>query len=451
MDGMLFSDHTPTPGLHEYKKAIEPVQVLDFAGHEVTIINRYDHITLDHLKCEWKIVGGERSRSSKVVDIPKGLFRLKVSGKRTKTPTDSMPDIQPGATATLKIEEVQEALLHCLNELNVEYQLELTFTLKVQTVWAEAGHEVAFGQFQLHTRPNLQSLKDLESPTAPNCTQISPQFLEISSLENVWTFNVANGSLTSWLKSGAEIIHTPLELGFYRALTDNDRSSFGRSWRDGRLHQADSHFRSTTWSSNSKGVTIVVNCRIAPPVFNWSVDATFTYTFTAKHVALKVSGVPRGDRKPDTFARIGLTLALNNMSEATWWGRGPGESYRDKKLSQRIGKFSAPIDDLFTDYEFPQETGNRTDVGWVEFAGKGPTLKAYFGDLEGASFSALHYTTTDLDECRHPYELYKRKKEETIVKLDWAHHGLGTGSCGPATLPQYQLRSDQFEYEILLE
>lgn len=362
-----------------------------------------------------------------------------------------MLGIQPGTTANLKLEEVQESLQHCLNESNAEYQLEITFTLKDQTSWADAGHEVAFGQFQLNKPPSLQLLKELGSPTAPKCTQISSQFLEISSVENVWTFNVRSGCLSSWRKSGTEIIHAPLELGFYRALTDNDRPGFGRSWQDGRLHQANSHFRSTTWSTNSKGVTIVVNCRVAPPVFNWSVDATFTYTFTGENIALKVSGIPRGDRKPDTFARIGLTLALNNMTEATWWGRGPGESYRDKKFSQRIGKFSAPIDDLFTDYEFPQDTGNRTDVGWVEFAGSGPTLKAYFGDLEGASFSALHYTTADLDESRHPYELYKRKKEETIVKLDWAHHGLGTGSCGPGTLPQYQLKSEPFEYEILLE
>lgn len=186
-------------------------------------------------------------------------------------------------------------------------------------------------------------------------------------------------------------------------------------------------------------------------MFNWSVDATFTYTFTGERISLKVLGVPRGNRLPDTFARVGLTLALNNITKATWWGRGPGESYSDKKYSQRIGKYSASIGDLFTDYEFPQETGNRTDVKWVEFGGTGPTLKASFGDVEGASFSALHYTTPDLDECRHPYELYNKKKEETIVRLDWAHHGLGTGSCGPATLPQYQLKSKRFEYEILLE
>jgi beta-galactosidase len=358
--------------------------------------------------------------------------------------------IQPHEKATLNIEDIQDALQQCLSESNEEYLLELKFTLKNATAWAGEGHEVAFGQFQLHSPPSLQLLR-LESPKAPKCTEISSQMLEISSLENVWRFDIRNGSLTSWCKAGVELIHTPLELGFYRAVTDNDRASFGWSWQESRLHQAKSHFRSATWSNNSKGTVVEVNTRIAPPVFNWSVDATLTYTFTGEHISLKVSGIPRGDRLPDTFARIGLTLALNDISKATWWGRGPGESYRDKKFSQRFGQYSASIDELFTDYEFPQDTGNRTDVRWVEFVGAGPTVKASFGDLEGASFSALHYTTADLDESRHPYELYKKKKAETIVKLDWIHHGLGTGSCGPPTLPPYQLKSERFEYEILLE
>jgi len=365
--------------------------------------------------------------------------------------TNNLTGIQPGTEARLRLEDVQKDLQDCLKESNAEYQLELTFTLKTPTAWAEAGYEVAFGQFQLHSPPPLQLLMEPRPLIVPRCIQVSSNLLEINSHENVWVFNTTNGSLISWHKAGVEIIHTPLELGFYRALTDNDRSSFGWSWRDARLHQASSHFRSTTWSSNSKGLSIVINCRIAPPVFNWSVDATLTYTFTGKQVSIKVVGVPRGNRLPDTFARIGLTLTLNNMTKATWWGRGPGESYRDKKFSQRIGKYSASIDELFTDYEFPQDTGNRTDVRWVEFSGTGPALKASFGDLEEASFSALHYTTADLDGSRHPYELYKRKKEETIVRLDWAHHGLGTGSCGPPTLPKYQLKSERFEYEILLE
>jgi beta-galactosidase len=444
MDGLLFSDHTPTPGLHEYKKAIEPVQVVSLTGPDITIINRYDHITLNHLTCEWSIIGGKNSRPTKEVPIPRGLFdQPRIEPMFS---TNSVPDIQPGATAKLKIEELQDSPWLSFDEPHTEYLVELKFTLRDSTAWAEAGHEVAFGQLQLTQPPDFRILKELKSPIAPNCIQTSPQVLEISGQNNVWKFSIADGSLTSWRKSGTEIIHTPLDLGFYRALTDNDRPSFGHSWLDSRLHQANGHFRSTTWSSNSDCVTVMVTSRIAPSVFEWSVDTTFTYTFTSEHVSVKVSGVPRGNKLPSTFSRIGLTLSLNSITKATWWGRGPGESYRDKKLSQKIGKYSAPIDDLFTDYEFPQETGNRTDVRWVEFVGAGPSLKASFGPLEGASFSALHYTTADLDDCRHPYELHKRKKEETIVRLDWAHHGLGTGSCGPATLPKYELKSERFEY-----
>ena len=64
----------------------------------------------------------------------------------------------------------------------------------------------------------------------------------------------------------------------------------------------------------------------------------------------------------------------------------------------------------------------------------------------------MPYTTRGVDESTHPYELRKKKREDTIVRLDWKHHGLGTASCGPATLPEYQLRTDEeFDFEILLD
>lgn len=197
----------------------------------------------------------------------------------------------------------------------------------------------------------------------------------------------------------------------------------------------------------------MVKARIAPPVLEWSVDALFTYTFTSEHLSIKVKGKLNGDSVPATFARIGLTIGLNGVESASWFGRGPGESYRDKKLSQKFGNYTLSVDELFVDYEFPQETANRTDTRWVALNRKDgkKLIKASFGDLEEASFTALKYTAADIDESKHPYELYKKKKDETIVRLDWAHHGLGTGACGPATLPEYVLKAGDFEYEVLLE
>lgn len=360
--------------------------------------------------------------------------------------------MRPGERATLEISDLNYPVRECY--------LELSFTLRSATNWAPSGFEVAFGQIQLVPPTDLSLLIQPTHPTnqAPKCTQVSPQVLEIATSQTVWKFNVIHGSLLSWVKSGSELIHTPPTLDFYRAVTDNDRPTrFGQSWINSRLHQTKCHAQSVTWSIKSQEgeVEIVVQTRIAPPVLEWSVDTTFTYTFTNQHLKIKAVGVPRGNYLPNTFARIGLTLALNGVEKVAWFGRGPGESYRDKKLSQRFGTYELPVANLFVDYDYPQETSNRTDVRWVEFLGKkgkdGPSLKAHFGALQEASFTALHYATKDLDEAQHPYELYKKKKEETIVRLDWAHHGLGTGSCGPATLPDYELRTGPFAYEILLE
>ncbi|KAL3421657.1 glycosyl hydrolase family 2 [Phlyctema vagabunda] len=428
MDGVLFSDHTPNPGLLEYKKAIEPVQVLGGDAQKVKIISRYDHTTLDHLKCEWAIVGEGFRKAGKEVNIPKG--------------------IQPGATVELEIEGLTDIPKE-------ESYLEVVFTLREATNWADAGHEVAFGQIQLVKPSSFQTLKAANSPTAPKYKKLSPQVLEItSSTDTIWNFNVVHGALTSWQKSGSEeLIHTAPVLDFYRALTDNDRPHDGENWLYTHLHQTKAHVRSVTWTSDADKVAVTVISRIAPPVLEWSIDTTFVYTFTSHHVSIKVTGKPQGINAPANLARIGLTLSLNSIDKATWFGRGPGESYSDKKLSQRFGTWSSSIDDLYTDYEYPQESGNRTDVRWVSLSSSTQknVLKAHFADLEGASFTASHYTTQDLDECTHPYQLYKRKKQETIVRLDWAHHGLGTGSCGPKTLKEYELKCKAFEFEVLLE
>lgn len=76
MDGLLFSNHTPTPNITEYAKAIEPVQTLSLDGHKVTIINRYDFIGLEHLACMWEIVADGKKIPGGNVVLPKGRILL---------------------------------------------------------------------------------------------------------------------------------------------------------------------------------------------------------------------------------------------------------------------------------------------------------------------------------------------------------------------------------------
>lgn len=346
------------------------------------------------------------------------------------------------------------------------------------------------------------------------------QITTSTSNRTTWVFDTLRGHLTSWTRShdGGNILASPLEFDLYRALTNNDAGgddpngvpgSQGRQWRDAGVHLARTHpsmqgGKTSQWEQKrmpdgTDVVEITVTSRIAPPVLGWGIDVTSTYRFMANNstsaFAEEHDGLPEGLHihvqakasgpwLPPNIPRFGLVTSLRKCHSAKWFGRGPGESYRDKKESQLIGTYTRAIDDLFTNYEVPQNNGNRTDVRWVEFRGKDVgtgligdehsglgaaghgnskpnyrLLRARFGDLEGASFSARKYTTRELDAARHPFELERLSRErrgaeggDTVqVYLDWVHHGLGTGSCGPETLPQYSLSQREFDFEIILD
>lgn len=54
MDGLCFSDHTPTPGLVEFRKVIEPVRSW-VDGKCLVLENGYDFIQLEHLTATYKV------------------------------------------------------------------------------------------------------------------------------------------------------------------------------------------------------------------------------------------------------------------------------------------------------------------------------------------------------------------------------------------------------------
>ncbi|KAI1387197.1 glycoside hydrolase family 2 protein [Hypoxylon trugodes] len=439
MDGLCDSRHFPGPGLDEYGKAIEPVQILGVKGNEVTIINRYDFLTLDHLKCYWELISDRQQMIGKEILIP--------------------ASIKPHTNATLVLGGLPMTL-------SADTWLQLEFMARRESKWTPPGRVVARGQISLTVPQSLTLLKSLSSPSRPHIQRKDGMLYVTLSKGTTFGFDTGNGtlsSLTHTSKPDDNLITVPLALDFYRALTDNDRGGHGQEWIDRRVHQTRNHFSQLTVTETESSCTIVVKGRAAPPALAWGVDTTTTYTLTSSHCSIRVQAKPNGSLLPSTFARFGLSFGLRGVRIIEWFGRGPGESYRDRKRAQLIntwGFSTAYPDALFRHYEFPQDAGNRTDVRWLELRSHwggedvfpDRLLRARFGDHKGASFSVMPYTTRDVDECTHPYELRKRRREDHIVRLDWYHHGLGTASCGPATLPEYQLRTDQeFDVELLLD
>ena len=490
MDGVLFSDHSPTPGLIEYTKAIEPVQVQGFgSGGKVSIVNRYDIDTLDHVSCEAGLIADGYRRFLGHISIPSG--------------------VEPHTSVDLRVPSYD------LSDFSGEVYLQLEFRLKESTNWAETGHLVGSSQLQLC---GPERMTDPSISTAPSLSATATT-LTLAARSSTFKLALASGTLVSWRKESTEMIHDAIgpQLTFYRALTDNDRPQDGRDWAHALVKHTKQHVRNVTWSTIESAVVVTIESKYAPPNLSWSVNTKTRFIFYGDGTwRLQCKGDPQGLNLPPTLPRIGFELSIPaSFDNVSWFGRGPGESYKDKKLSQHFGNWSATIDELFVDYEFPQETSNRTDVRWVKFtsspssalstakrrlgdlaskfgdllttaadsvpntvmstgttaavpeserpansseesaeAKDAPSFKASFGAQDGFSFMASHYSWKELDEAKHPFELRNMRKlreDRVFVRLDADHHGLGTGSCGPKTLEKYALKTKSFEFEIDFE
>jgi len=194
------------------------------------------------------------------------------------------------------------------------------------------------------------------------------------------------------------------------------------------------------------------------PQYSARFECDYTYTvYGSGDVVVDTHIVPVGDLPP--LPRIGLQMCLpGEYNNFAWYGRGPHETYADRKLGAKVGVYSGTVDDQYVPYIVPQENGNKTDVRWVALTddnGVGLLVVAPHGEEETAdkerpwlNVSAHHFTTQDLTEAQHTYELERR--DDITLNLDHAQSGLGNGSCGPGVLPQYLLEPREYHYSLRL-
>jgi hypothetical protein len=175
---------------------------------------------------------------------------------------------------------------------------------------------------------------------------------------------------------------------------------------------------------------------------------TYRYTIDGSGaVVIETKVTPRSDLP--TLPRIGLQMRLpEGLDRFAWYGRGPHESYSDRKESARVGVYRGTVQEQFVPYIMPQENGNKTDVRWTAVTdARGMGLLAFGMPL--LNVSAHHYSLEDLTRARHTYELVRQT--ETFLYLDDAQAGLGSQSCGPGPLPQYLLEPQEVMFTVRLQ
>jgi beta-galactosidase len=113
-----------------------------------------------------------------------------------------------------------------------------------------------------------------------------------------------------------------------------------------------------------------------------------------------------------------------------------------------VGRYQNTVTGEYVPYILPQEHGHHTDTRWLTLTDE----KAHGIKISGApsfEFNASHFSAADLYAARHTPDLQPRP--EVIISLDAAQRGLGTASCGPDTLRQYQLNEKEYHFTYQLK
>ncbi|KAF4969033.1 hypothetical protein FSARC_3687 [Fusarium sarcochroum] len=440
MDGLLNSAHQPTPGLTEFKKVIQPVG-FSFADGELKIENRHDFADLNHLTASFKVEALEeksaliQSESFDVPSIPAGETRS------VSIPVDAKRYNKEG-----------------------EVYLTVSLTLKHSTAWAPAGHEIAWYQNQVQA-PKRDSK---EATVAANTISLKLSVSEERSTVSVsgknfeFIFDRARGALKSWVSNNKALLsadpktHAAIIPSFWRPKTDNDVSWSLLYWQRFGVDILESQLRSfSVDSSSAEKVILKSHTFITPAVLNWGWDCEIEYTvYLTGALGVNVARLSPTGSFPEHVPRIGLNLyGSKTLEHVNWLGLGPGESYPDKKDSQRVGIWDVEsISELQTPYDVPQENGNREDTRWVSLRdSKSPSIGLRATRLDGAhfSFAASNHRDSTIQDAKHPPDL--KEEDAVFVKLDAKVAGVGTGACGPAVREDLMVKTEETTFGFLIQ
>ena len=386
----------------------------------LSVTNHYDFLTLSHLNIVWNVAENGRVIQSGSI-APMDLAAH-------KTGDLVVPFKMPAAP-----------------KRGAEYLLNISFLLACDTSWASGGHEIAWGQFILPVK--AAAAPAILSGHGPVDVEEDQDSIWISASNGLLAeISKHTGTIASLDRDGMSLMEKGPMLNVWRAPTDNDHRILEPEWLQSGLRYLQHQIRSVKGQRKNGAAIVKVNAYSAGAQRsfmenNVGFDMEYVYTFLPDgsfrlDVAGKALNVDPG--KLRSLPRFGVELQLpGNMEGVQWYGLGPGESYQDSKEAQRIGYYKAGVDALMTNYTFPQDNGNRSEVRRVAFHDIHSAGLIVIPDAP-FNFSAHRYSPEQFTVAKHPYEL--EAGENIYVHLDAAVSGLGSNSCGPLTAEKYLVK-----------
>lgn len=413
-NGIVFADRSLTPKMQEVKYCYQPIS-FSFEEDVLVIKNRHLFTNLN------------------VYDL---RFSLAYEGKVIAEFSDVI-DCQPQASVTVALPFLEEMTAFG------EYTITVSALLHEDTIYAQAGYEVAFDQVVYATA------KKEVSATKINALRISYDGFNVGAVgENFHVFFNMKG-LTDYTYASKAYLHGRIARpNFFRPATQNDTANqygfrYGR-WQSASLYQQIIYQGYRT--DENRTYLEVMYKHILWPDDESYVDVVYRVdSFGAVEIDMTLHPSEKTIEAPEFGYMMSMPL---DFEEVTYYGYGPEENYVDRIHGARLGIFSYDIDDNFTPYLMPQECGNRCGVrkAWIS-DGQNHVLEITSDVCE---LSVLRYLPNEIDNATHVDEL--PIPYQTVVRINAMQMGIaGDNTWGAKTHDEYLLPKNEelhFRFKI---
>ena len=428
VNGLITSDRKPHHHMEEVKKCYQNISVtpVDVDNGVFKIDNKYIFTDLSDFECQYVIFSNDR-------EYTRGNVELNCKPGESQVVTIYIPD-------PYKAEE-----LIGVNP-NQEYFINFSFRLKKGNGLLSDGSEMAYEQIKL----NIDKKEPKALAQAPRLeVKNDNNAIVLSNKSLSFKIDKKEGVPTSLVYQGEEMLEGAIRPNFWRAPTLNDDVDWNakRLWKAAGLDSLVIGKKTYDVKRIDAGnVTVTVSLEF----LNQKGEKVMTTNQTYKvngfgDIVVTMKVVPTD--KVVTFPKIGTQLVMPlDYSKVRYFGKDT-ENYPDRNASGRVGVYDRNASTFFEMHEEPQESGNRTEVRWVEISKK--TGKSLFvSGKELLNFSIYRYNDAALTKAERINQIVP--ESYWTVNIDYKQAPLGTATCGPGALDKYLIKKDIYEYTFRL-
>jgi len=518
--GLIWPDRKPQPELYQVKKSAQPVHVelVNAADGTVEITNRYQFTNLSELKTSWQLqADGEI--------LQKGDLNLSLTPRskaRAMIPMKK-PVLQPGVEYRLMLSfTLKEATPYATTGYEVAWdQLELPWHVsslqepalaqKASSRLSAVGREIIPDKKSspgstFDWKEKSKDHKLLHSTAASETKEIlvtttltvkdTNEILTITGKDFEYTFSKQNGRLTRMTYLGKDLIREGAKLSVWRAPLANDLDNWtthaanlsqkkpgmgtfpAGSWYTYGLDQMKFSLDKFTVLQQEPGkIVLDIQDHAEGTNYTTAFDNHYVYTIDGSgEITIDHTVTPQG-MMPLWLPKVGIQWVIDkSLNSVFWYGRGPFETYPDRKTGAKIGVYSKTVQEMAESYLVPQDYGCRTDTRWtrlesaegigLQFSGSSPESIAGNGlptgsgpelaaGTQGAffsnhlfNFSTQLYSTDNLSRARYPYQL-QPMKDGYVFNLDYATSGVGCTAI--SVLDKYRVLPQEYHFTLSIK